>query len=158
MGSLITHIPVLGNPSQASGGQALGGLTFSFVADGDAIPSSTPGLGRMKLEAQKLAARVGVPNELNTDAAKALGDLVNRIVAIGYAWAEDDYFIGSGTGAGCRRHHQRAVRDQRDADEQRRPAGRGGRRGDAGGAAPGGAGDRADAGDHRRRLAGVRRA
>lgn len=99
MGTLRMGAPVLDNPSQAGGRQALGGLTFSFVEDGAAIPSSTPGLGRALLEAQKLAALVGIPNELVSDAAGALGDLVTRVAAIGYGWAEDDYFIG-GNGAG----------------------------------------------------------
>ena len=98
MGSLKLGVPLLDNPSQASGAQALGGLTFSFTENGDAIPSSTPGLGRTVLEAQKLAALVGIPNELVSDAAGALGDFTARVVAIGYGWAEDDYFI-AGTGA-----------------------------------------------------------
>lgn len=93
MGSLRMGVPTLDNPSQASGAQALGGLGFSFVQDGAPIPSSTPGLGRVKLTAQKLAALVSVPNELSGDAAGALGDLFARVVSLGYAWAEDDYFI-----------------------------------------------------------------
>lgn len=99
MASAYLNVPVLDNPSQASGAQALGGLTFSFVDDGDAIPSSTPGLARARLDVRKLAALVGIPNELESDAAGALGDLISRVVAIGYGWAEDDYFI-AGTGAG----------------------------------------------------------
>lgn len=99
MGSLSTHLPVLDNPSQASGAQALGGLTFSFVEDDAAIPSSSPSLGRMRLQAAKLAALVPVPDELESDAAGALGDFIARVVALGYSWAEDDYFI-AGTGAG----------------------------------------------------------
>jgi len=98
MASAYLSIPVLDNPSQASGSQALGGLTFSFTDDGDAIPSSTPGLARARLSARKLAALVSVPGELESDAAGALGDFINRVVAIGYAWAEDDAFI-AGTGA-----------------------------------------------------------
>lgn len=94
MGSLRLGVPLLDNPSQAGGGQALGGLTFSFVEDGAPIPSSTPRLGRVKLEAQKLAALVSVPNELSSDAAGAVGDLFSRVVGLGYGWAEDDYFIG----------------------------------------------------------------
>lgn len=98
MGSLKLGVPVVDNPSQQNGAQALGGLTFSFVENDDAIPSSTPGLGRTILEAQKLAALVGIPNELVSDAAGALGDYTARVVGIGYGWAEDDYFIaGTGT-------------------------------------------------------------
>jgi HK97 family phage major capsid protein len=93
------HVPLLDNPSQASGAQALGGLTFSVVEDGVAIPSSTPGFGQAVLDARKLAALVAVPGELESDAAGALGDFISRVVAIGYQWKEDDLFIG-GTGAG----------------------------------------------------------
>lgn len=98
MGTLRMGVPHVDNPSQASGAQALGGLTFSFVEDGAAIPPSTPGLGRAMLQARKLAALVSVPNELESDAAGALGDFIARVVGIGYAWAEDDHFI-AGTGA-----------------------------------------------------------
>lgn len=93
-----TGIPFLDNPSQASGAQALGGLTFSFVEDGAPIPPSAPGFGRLVLEAQKLAALVGVPDELASDAAGAFGDFLARVISLGLAWTEDDYFIaGDGT-------------------------------------------------------------
>lgn len=99
MGTLRMGVPYVDNPSQASGKQALGGLTFSFVEDGSPIPSSAPGFGRALLEAQKLAALVGIPNELESDAAGALGDFIARVIGIGYGWAEDDYFIaGDGVG------------------------------------------------------------
>lgn len=98
MGQYRLHVPVLDNPSQQNGAGVLGGLTFSFTGDGDAIPTSTPGFGQAVLEARKLAALVGVPNELTADAAGAFGDFIARVVAIGYAWAEDDAFI-AGTGA-----------------------------------------------------------
>lgn len=98
MGAYRLDVPVLDNPSQASGAQALGGLTFSFVDDGAPIPSSNPKFARAVLEARKLAAFVGVPDELTSDAAGAFGDFINRVVALGYAWAEDDAFI-AGTGA-----------------------------------------------------------
>jgi HK97 family phage major capsid protein len=99
MGTLRMGIPVLDSSSQAGGAQSLGGMTFSFVQDGAAIPSSTPGLARVMLEAQKLAALAAIPNELDSDAAGALGDLFSRVVALGYSWYEDDAFIG-GNGAG----------------------------------------------------------
>lgn len=98
MASAYLNVPVLDNPSQESGKQALGGLTFSFTEDGDAIPSSTPGFARARLNARKFAALVGIPNELESDAAGALGDFISRLVAIGYHWAEDDEFI-AGDGA-----------------------------------------------------------
>ncbi|MGH3402665.1 MAG: phage major capsid protein [Streptosporangiaceae bacterium] len=98
MGAWRLGVPYVDNPSQESGSQALGGLTFSFTEDGASIPSSTPGFGRAVLEARKLAALVAVPSELESDAAGALGDFISRVVAIGYHWAEDDAFI-TGSGA-----------------------------------------------------------
>jgi HK97 family phage major capsid protein len=98
MGAYRLKVPVLDNPSQASGAQALGGLTFSFVEDGAPIPASNPEFGLTLLEARKLAALVAVPGELASDAAGALGDFIARVIAIGYAWTEDDHFIaGTGT-------------------------------------------------------------
>lgn len=99
MSSLRLPVPTLDNPSQASGTQALGGLTFAFAEEGAAIPSSTPAFGRVVLEARKLAALMAAPNELADDAAGAFGDFLARVIAMGYAWYEDDAFIGSaGTG------------------------------------------------------------
>jgi HK97 family phage major capsid protein len=99
MAAYRLDVPVLDNPSQASGRQALGGLTFSFTEDGAPIASSNPAFAMAVLQAQKLAALVSVPNELESDAAGALGYFINQVVAIGYAWAEDDYYI-AGTGVG----------------------------------------------------------
>jgi HK97 family phage major capsid protein len=93
MGAYRLHVPYVDNPSQQSGKQALGGLTFSFTEDGAAIPPSTPGFAQAVLEARKLAALVAVPGELESDAAGALGDFISRVVAIGYHWTEDDWFI-----------------------------------------------------------------
>lgn len=98
MSTYRLRVPVVDNPSQASGAQALGGLTFSFTEQGNAIASSVPGFADVALEARKLAALVPVPNELASDAAGALGDFINRVVAIGQAWVEDDNFQ-AGTGA-----------------------------------------------------------
>jgi HK97 family phage major capsid protein len=99
MSAYKLHVPVVDNPSQLSGKQALGGLTFSFTGDNEAITPSAPGLAAAVLQASKLAALIPVPNELVSDAAGALNDLINRVVAIGYQWTEDDFFIG-GNGAG----------------------------------------------------------
>lgn len=94
MGSLRLGVPYVDNPSQQSGKQALGGLTFSFTEDGAAITPSVPGFAQAVLQAQKLAALMPVPNELAADAAGAFGDFLARVVAMGLAWTEDDYFIG----------------------------------------------------------------
>ena len=102
MSSLRMPIPTLDNPSQASTNQALGGLTFSFTEEGAAIANTTPAFGRIVLEARKLAALCTAPNELADDAAGAWGDFLARVIAMGLAWVEDDYFIGTnGTGVGC---------------------------------------------------------
>jgi HK97 family phage major capsid protein len=101
MDSLILGIPTLDNPSQASGAQALGGLTFSLAEAGQAITPTNPAFGRLVLEARKIAAYLqGVPNELADDAAGAMGDLLARVIALGHAWYEDDLFISNGTGTG----------------------------------------------------------
>lgn len=103
MASLRLPVPTLDNSSQASGAQALGGLTFSFTEEGAAIAASNPAFGRTVLEARKLAAYLqNVSNEFVSDAAGAFGDFMARALAMGYAWVEDDYFIGtSGTGVAC---------------------------------------------------------
>lgn len=102
MSSLRLPVPTLDNPSQASSAQVLGGLTFSFTEEGASIAASTPAFGRIVLEARKLAALCTAPNELADDAAGAWGDFLARVIAMGLAWVEDDYFIGTnGTGAGC---------------------------------------------------------
>lgn len=98
MGAYKLRVPVVDNPSQQNGAQALGGLTFSFTEVGQQIASSSPSFAEAVLEARKLAALVPVPGELTSDAAGALGDFIGRVVAIGYHWAEDDNFI-AGTGA-----------------------------------------------------------
>lgn len=101
MESLILGIPLLDNPSQANGAQALGGLTFSLAQAGAAITPTNPEFGRLRLEAVKVAAYLqGVPNELTADAAGAMGDLLARVIAMGLAWYEDDLFIANGNGTG----------------------------------------------------------
>lgn len=101
MGSLRVGLPLVDDPSQASSAGVLGGLTFSFTEAGATIASSTPGLGRLALEARKLAALFSAPNELTTDAAGAMSDFLARAIALGLAWTEDDFFIGTaGTGTG----------------------------------------------------------
>lgn len=101
MSSLRLPIPTLDNPTQQSGAQALGGLTFSIVGEGAQIPATTPALGHTVLEARKFAAYMkSTPNELVDDAAGAFGDFLTRVIAMGHAWYEDDLFIGGGTGVG----------------------------------------------------------
>lgn len=99
MGAYRVGVPFVDDPSQESGAGVLGGLTFSVVEDGAAIAESNPDFGVALLEARKLAALVAVPNELASDAAGALDDFIGRVVAVGYSWAEEDYFQ-AGDGAG----------------------------------------------------------
>jgi HK97 family phage major capsid protein len=103
MASLRLPIPFLDNASQASSNQALGGMTFAFTEEGAALGTSNPNFGRLVLEARKLAAYLqSVPDELVDDGAGAFGDFMARVIAMGLAWTEDDFFIGTnGTGAGC---------------------------------------------------------
>ena len=103
MSSLKLPVPVLDNPSQSGTTQALGGLSFSFAEEGAALTATAPSFGRVVLEARKFAAYMqNVPNELVHDGAGAFGDFLARVIALGYSWAEDDWFIGTnGTGVGC---------------------------------------------------------
>ena len=103
MSSLRLPVPILDNPSQSGTTEALGGLSFSFAEEGAALTATAPSFGRVVLEARKFAAYMqNVPNELVNDAAGAFGDFLARVVALGYSWAEDDFFINTnGTGVGC---------------------------------------------------------
>lgn len=98
--TLRTGVPALDNTSQASGAQALAGITFGMVEGGAAFPASSPMLARLALEVSKAGALIqGVPNELLDDAAEAFGDLLARVIALGYGWFVDDLAF-NGTGAG----------------------------------------------------------
>jgi HK97 family phage major capsid protein len=56
-------VPILDNPSQASGAQALGGMTFSFTEEGQAITATVPDFGRVVLQAWPDKALLkGIPN------------------------------------------------------------------------------------------------
>lgn len=100
MASLRISVPNLDNPGQADGAQALGGMTFAWAEEAAAITPSVPAFGRSTLEARKAAGYLqDVPNELVEDGAGGFGDFLARVVAMGYAWFEDDAFI-SGTGVG----------------------------------------------------------
>jgi HK97 family phage major capsid protein len=101
MGTLRLGIPLLDSVSQSGGNQNLGGLQFSIVEEKSSIPATVATFGKVALEARKLAAYlVNVPNELTDDSGQAFGDFMARVIAMGWAWAEDDLLIGSGTGVG----------------------------------------------------------
>lgn len=94
--------PVLDNPSQADGAQALGGMAWSFTPEGQAITATVPKFGRVVLEAWPDKALLkGVPNELLDDAASAFsGSFLPQVVAKGLSWHVDDVVLYQGTGAG----------------------------------------------------------
>jgi HK97 family phage major capsid protein len=94
-------VPLLDNPSQASGAQALGGLTFSFTEEGAAIPASVPNFGRIVLEAwPDKALMQNVPNELISDSAAFTDYFLPQVIAKGLSWHIDDYALYQGTGTG----------------------------------------------------------
>lgn len=98
--TLRTGLPMLDNPDQSGGQQGLGGIEFALVPEGKPIPATEGKFGRVVLSAQKIAAYLqGVPNELLSDASEAMGDLLARVIGLGYGWFVDDLAI-NGTGAG----------------------------------------------------------
>jgi HK97 family phage major capsid protein len=100
MSTLQQAVPTLSAFDEADGSQALGGMTFSVVEEGSAIPATAPAFDRLQLEARKYAGYLqNVPAELLSDAAGAMGDLLGRIIATGYGWWEDELFL-TGTGVG----------------------------------------------------------
>lgn len=101
MDSLRVPIPVLDNPDQSDGAQALGGLAFSITQEGEAIPATVPQFGRLVLEAWADKALLkSVPNELMADATSFTGDFLPRIVAQGLSWHIDDLVLYQGSGVG----------------------------------------------------------
>lgn len=93
-------VPTLSAFNESNGAQALGGMTFSVVEEGDTIPATAPSFDRLQLEARKYGGYLqDVPAELLSDASGAMGDLLGRIIAEGYGWWEDELFI-NGTGVG----------------------------------------------------------
>jgi HK97 family phage major capsid protein len=100
MTSLQQAVPSLSAFDESDGAQALGGMKFSVVEEGDAIPATAPAFDRLQLEARKYGGYLqDVPAELLSDASSAMGDLLGRIIAEGYGWWEDELWI-NGTGAG----------------------------------------------------------
>jgi HK97 family phage major capsid protein len=101
MDSLRVPIPLLDNPDQASGAQALGGLTFAMTEESTAIPASVPNFGRIALEARKAAAYLeNVPNELLADATAFTEVFLPVTIARGLDWFIDDMAIWTGSGVG----------------------------------------------------------
>ncbi len=102
MSTLRLPVPYMEDLSQASGAQALAGLKFSMVGEGDAYPVTAPEFGRLALEARKYGGYLeSVPNELLADASDAMGTLLGRILGEGWAWYADDLMISQGDGVGA---------------------------------------------------------
>lgn len=88
-------IPFLDNSSQNSAAQALGGMTFALTEENAAIAASTPTFGRVVLQAWKIAGYITAPNELVDDGGGAFAQFLSKTIAEGFAWYEDDLFIGN---------------------------------------------------------------
>jgi HK97 family phage major capsid protein len=100
MDTLRFSLPVLDNPTQASGTGVLGGMTFEWTEEGAGITPSVASFGAATLEARKLAGLLkGVPNELLDDSPAFTESFLPKLIGAGVAWTEDDYFFnGTGTG------------------------------------------------------------
>jgi HK97 family phage major capsid protein len=95
--------PILDNPSQASGAQALGGMAWNFTQEGQPITATVPQFGRVTLEAWPDKALLkNVPNELLADATAFTftESFLPQVIAKGLSWHVDDLAIYQGTGAG----------------------------------------------------------
>lgn len=100
MTTLRLAVPVVDNSAEASGAQALGGMTFAITEAGRQITASTATFDRAVLEARKLAGLLQeVPNELVDDGGAAFDSFMTSAVGRGLAFAEDDLFF-NGTGVG----------------------------------------------------------
>jgi HK97 family phage major capsid protein len=77
----------------------LGGISFSWYAEGEAITASSPLFGRLRFEPWKAAALLdAIPNELLSDGADAMGAFLRLVIPGAYAQAEDSKFLwGTGT-------------------------------------------------------------
>jgi len=101
MNAISVPIPVLENPSQASGNQALGGLQFNFTQPGAAITATVPDFSRVALESWSDKALLqSVPNELISDATPFTEVFLPETIAKGLSWHIDDMAIYQGTGVG----------------------------------------------------------
>jgi HK97 family phage major capsid protein len=101
MDALRVTLPVLDNPTAASGAQVLGGLVFSMVEEGQSFTATVPNFGRAALEARKVGAYMtSVPNELLADATPFTESFLPQVIARGLDWYVDDLCIANGTGVG----------------------------------------------------------
>lgn len=92
--TLRTGLPSLDNPDQSDGQQGLGGIEFAITEESSAIAATSGKFSRVVLTAKKIAALLeDIPNELLSDASEAMGDLLGRVIGLGYGWFVDDLAI-----------------------------------------------------------------
>lgn len=97
MDSLTVPFPTLDSTSNVS--SVHGGITATWVEEGQSLPESDPTFGRVVLQARKLVARADVPNELFQDSIISLEAFISEVFPDALAWFEDTAFI-SGDGVG----------------------------------------------------------
>ncbi len=89
--------PAIDETSHAS--SVYGGITGSWVAEGESLPESEAKFGRVVLKANKLVTYCEVPSELPQDAPVAFGNFVDQAMPRAISFFEDDAFInGNGVG------------------------------------------------------------
>ncbi|HZN70573.1 MAG TPA: phage major capsid protein [Micromonosporaceae bacterium] len=80
-------------------GSVYGGITGTWVAEGEALPESEARFGRTVLDANKLVSYCEVPSELPQDAPVAFGDFIDNAFPKAIAFFEDLAFLtGNGVG------------------------------------------------------------
>lgn len=98
---LRTGMPFLENYDQSTAGQALGGFTFSYVAESAEFTASNPEFGAVWLDLAKVGAYAyPVPNEFLADATPFTEVFLPQLIARGLAFFEDSQFITDGNGVG----------------------------------------------------------
>lgn len=80
-------------------GSVYGGITGTWVAEGEALPESEARFGRVVLKSNKLVTYCEVPNELPQDAPQAFGGFVTTTMPKAIGFFEDIAFM-SGNGVG----------------------------------------------------------
>jgi HK97 family phage major capsid protein len=80
-------------------GSVYGGITGSWVAEGEALPESEARFGRVVLRANKLVSYCEVPSELPMDAPQAFGGFIDGAMPSAISFFEDQAFLtGNGVG------------------------------------------------------------
>jgi HK97 family phage major capsid protein len=80
-------------------GSVYGGITGTWVAEGEALPESEARFGRVVLKSNKLVTYCEVPNELPQDAPQAFGGFVTGTMPKAIGFFEDIAFMnGNGVG------------------------------------------------------------